>query len=482
MKISVILPIYNVEDYLEECINSILNQTMKEYEVILVNDRSTDKSEIIAKRYAEKHENIRLINHATNLKQGAARNTGLKVAKGKYVLFLDPDDIIDNRLFELCYQKAEINNLDFVSFGYKILFEDNLNSKEKKYHKGFVNDIISAEEIIEGKKLFTEEILEVGICGSIWREFYRRDFLIENQIRFREGLQYEDGDFYFETLMKAKRVMNIPEELYIYRKRLDSVTTRIVKLSDVEALEKMITRILDIINIEELKEYRFKSAIERFVNNFFFIEMHLFKVLDVSCNSEEEIKLINKSKYKFLRKYLYEYVDKFGMEFDEEDYIKIGQIVGKFQNDDMQNYKDVVFTINNRKKEVLSSLLDKAVILYNEFRKKIIMNIPFGDKSKVIGIYGLGNHTKSMIEFYTKNISQIKAQLIFIDSFKGYNNETIYGEKIINVNEINKYNLDYMVISSYSFEDEMYEKLEVILRKSIPIYRFYSNNNILLFE
>jgi glycosyltransferase involved in cell wall biosynthesis len=481
MKISVIVPIYNVENYLDECIQSILNQTMKDYEIILVNDKSTDNSEQIARKYSEKHTNIKLINHDNNLKQGAARNTGLKVAKGKYILFLDPDDLINDKLLEICYKKVESNHLDFVSFGYKILYEENCNCK-KNYDKGFINEIIKEDEIMTGKKLFTEEVLKVGVCGSIWREMYRKSFLIENEIYFIEGFPYEDGDFYFETLMKAKRVMNIPKELYIYRKRLDSVTTRKVKLYDIKALKQMIIRIMNIIKKELNKEERLNKALRKFINNFFFIEMHLFKELELSKDKNEEIGLISKMKFEFFENYLCKYIEEFGMNFTEEEYASIGEIVNKFENKDLKINKNLLNGIENEQNVVLSKLIEKSVWHYNQLKKTPLINIPLEEEKKVIGIYGIGGHTKSMIEYYEKNISKISAELIFIDSFKGYNNETMYGYKIINVNEINKYYFDNIIISSYSFEEEMYDKLNMILNKNIPIHRFYKNNRILLFE
>ena len=104
MMISVIIPIYNTEKYLKDCINSVLKQTINDYEIILINDGSTDKSKEIAEQYCHDYDNISLINQS-NKGQGAARNVGVVAAKGEYVYFLDSDDTIENNLFEICLKK-----------------------------------------------------------------------------------------------------------------------------------------------------------------------------------------------------------------------------------------------------------------------------------------------------------------------------------------------------------------------------------------
>ena len=113
MKVSVIIPVYNVEKYLEECLDSVVNQTLKEIEIICINDGSIDNSVKILEKYRDKYSNIKVINQK-NLGVGRARNVGVKLAKGEYIFFLDSDDYIEVDALEKCYIEAKQHRLDVV--------------------------------------------------------------------------------------------------------------------------------------------------------------------------------------------------------------------------------------------------------------------------------------------------------------------------------------------------------------------------------
>ncbi len=122
IKTSVIIPVYNAEEYLEECLQSVISQTQREMEIIIVNDGSVDKSAEIIESYQNKYSYIKTINQS-NQKLGAARNAGLKIAEGEYIYFLDADDYIDSQLLEKCYEVSTARQLDFLMFDSHIFAE-----------------------------------------------------------------------------------------------------------------------------------------------------------------------------------------------------------------------------------------------------------------------------------------------------------------------------------------------------------------------
>ena len=128
IKVSVIVPVFNTEKYLEKCLNSLINQTLQDIEIICINDGSTDKSADIIKKFANKDSRFKLINHEPN-KQGAARNTGMKIAKGEYIGFVDSDDWVDLEYYEKLYNAAKRHNFD-IALGTNVRVKKNINKNE----------------------------------------------------------------------------------------------------------------------------------------------------------------------------------------------------------------------------------------------------------------------------------------------------------------------------------------------------------------
>jgi glycosyltransferase EpsJ len=206
-KISVIVPIYNVENYLEKCLNSILNQSFKNLELILVNDGSTDSSENICRKYKKKDDRVKLI---TKKNEGvsSARNVGLNEATGKYVAFIDPDDSISDMYFKRLFSIAEEKNLDAVICGYKTV-PSNIN----------VVPHFNLNKIMNGKDLILSSPnvhSDNDLCFS-WRTLYNLELINENNIRFNERLFVgEDVIFNLEYLLASNRVYAISDSLYFY--------------------------------------------------------------------------------------------------------------------------------------------------------------------------------------------------------------------------------------------------------------------------
>jgi glycosyltransferase involved in cell wall biosynthesis len=206
--VSIIIPIYNAELYLTECIESVINQTYCNIEIILVNDGSKDKSFEICTNYTIKDLRITLINQE-NKGVGVARNNGLLIAKGSYLLFLDADDWIEENFFEKTFSEIE-NGTDLIVFGYT-----KSNKEGKK-----INSIIPPQKFglnIHSSKNMLVEILQSGVGLAIWDKLIKRDIIVNNNIQFNKKISGEDFEFCLKLLENSKSISSINISLYNYR-------------------------------------------------------------------------------------------------------------------------------------------------------------------------------------------------------------------------------------------------------------------------
>ncbi len=217
--ISVIIPVYNVEKYLEECVNSVLTQTYKNIEIIFVDDGSTDSSGQICDNFAKEYSNITVF-HKENGGQSTARNMGLEKAQGKYIYFLDSDDIIVPDALEKLCAVAEENFADVVFFDAESFIDEKPDAEMKqtylRTHKYPTQNGIKAFEQMQ-------ELNEYHCV--VWGMLLRKEFLLENAIKFIPGIYYEDMAYTYELLCRAGTVSQCPEVLYKRRYRENSTMT-----------------------------------------------------------------------------------------------------------------------------------------------------------------------------------------------------------------------------------------------------------------
>jgi len=219
IKVSVIVPVYNVEKYLEQTIDSVINQTLKDIEIILIDDGSLDNSGIICDNYAKKDSRI-VVFHQENQGVSAARNKGIELAKGEYISFVDSDDLVDEKMLEVLYGKGHSNDLDIVMCG----FTTDWYGKKHKW-----NCNLKSEEIIHKNEIsdFLVSYKNVFLVNNIYAKIHKRDFLLNNNIFFPLNLNIqEDTIFVLKTLLFAKSIYYIKESYYNYIKRNDSLTTK----------------------------------------------------------------------------------------------------------------------------------------------------------------------------------------------------------------------------------------------------------------
>lgn len=210
-KVSVILPVYNVGKYLRQSLDSLINQTLKEIEIICVDDGSTDDSYDILEEYKEKDSRIKVI-HKANKGTGAARNDGLRLATGECIGFVDPDDWVKPNMFERLYQEIKEKNLDIVMCMPDGYDEKNAINTPFPY---FVD--ANFEHIIDDRIFNWRDLSPFQYPMCVWNKLYTKELFDKNNINFAEGLDFEDHKVIFGTLLTAEKMFFIREKLYVYR-------------------------------------------------------------------------------------------------------------------------------------------------------------------------------------------------------------------------------------------------------------------------
>lgn len=221
-KVSVIIPVYNVEQYLRECLDSVIGQTMTEIEIICIEDRSTDGSWEILQEYANKEPRMILLRNEKNCGLGYTRNRGIEIARGEYIQFVDSDDYIVPDALERLYRIARENDLDLLKSLYYIYFESSQSMVKLAAREecgDFFGHVYAGQELLYLANMNTVEVF-TG-CAN----FVRTKLLMNHNIRFPVDVYYEDTTFSMEVCRFAGRSMYADEWVYVYRRRENSTMT-----------------------------------------------------------------------------------------------------------------------------------------------------------------------------------------------------------------------------------------------------------------
>lgn len=278
--VSIIVPVFNVEKYLKKCLDSLVEQTLKEIEIICINDCSTDESLSILQEYEKKDDRIIVVDLHKNIKQGGARNVGLRIAKASYVAFVDSDDWVDKNMYKKLYEVAEENDADIVCSDYYVYDSPNkiltcLNCKK---------EIFSASKDDRRKYFILNGI-------RLWTNIYKKKLFIDNELFFPENLLYEDNAVVLPLYLSAETVLKIDSPFYYYRRDNVSTTRSINNYRFFDRLETSIT-LLD--NLKRLGYYSlYKEEID-----FRFIELYYVNTIIVALSQffPPEKSYINKVK------------------------------------------------------------------------------------------------------------------------------------------------------------------------------------------
>lgn len=232
MLFSVIIPVYNVENYLRECVDSIIGQTCKDYELILIDNGSTDSSGTICDEYAAVHDNVKVKHLMPNVMASGARNEGQKLATGEYILFIDSDDYYaHNEAFARLKEKAS-ENPDVILF-------NNIEYYEKT--GTFSMALYNMDIAIKGRSILEicRDLIDAdAYSNSAWSKAIKRSLLEDNNIHFTPGLTVEDNDWYYRVVLHLQTIAIVNEPLYVYRRRTSgSITTTATIKNTIDCLD-----------------------------------------------------------------------------------------------------------------------------------------------------------------------------------------------------------------------------------------------------
>ena len=210
MKISVIVPVYNVYDYLDKCLNSLVKATLKDIEILIVNDGSTDKSQDIIDKYKNKYKNIKAYKKE-NSGLSDTRNYALKYASGEYITFVDSDDYVEPTMYEEMYEKAKIGNYDIVACDINYVYPD--------YEKVIITD--PKKDTNDIRKLF------ISLYPTVCTKIFKRELFTNSKLEFKSGVWYEDVEFMHRLLPYVNSIGVIHKPFYNYIQREKSITSTV---------------------------------------------------------------------------------------------------------------------------------------------------------------------------------------------------------------------------------------------------------------
>lgn len=453
ISITLIIPIYNVEKYLNQCLDSIVEQTVPFDEVILINDGSTDQSLSICESYILRFKYFKLITQE-NKGLSAARNTGVCHAEGEYIMFLDSDDYLRPDTVMCLKRELLKSRQDAVYFDAAVQCEDGFSVREDVYDRSS----ICADGIeMNGWEFFVKSYPKkyvVSACMAVYRKRVIKDAVI----LFPEGVYYEDNYFSFAFMIQAQSVTHISKKLYQRRIRQDSIVTGaysekkfIDYIKVILLIWKEASIVIGGISLEQ------KMTLLRFISDHCSCAFDNFQL----CMNRG-IVLGDEAKDAF-----------FKMFKEYETLTNLYDLDGRLEN---------LALINQ-----ISMNLQRAALCYPENRSRgekkrkrlaeeqkqlykiLLLELPLNKKAYKIGIYGMGSHTAGLLAIFESIVGEIACNLFFLDS---YQESGIYrGKKVIHYKQIDG-SFDMIIISSFLYEQEMIRNIRKVDKK-IAIHTFY---------
>ncbi len=284
--ISIVVPVYNVEKYLNKCIESIINQSYSNLEIILVDDGSKDSSGIMCDSYILKDKRIKVI-HKENGGLSDARNVGIDKAKGEYIVFIDSDDWIDEKMIEILYNIIKKNNSDISICDYFLAYNEEIQTQKEDI------EIINLSNIEALKKIYDKDL---GVCMIVaWNKLYKRN-LFKDDIRYPYGKIHEDEFTTYKLLYKAEKISYTKQKMYYYRQRENSITSSFNKkrLDCLEAFDERVKYMKYIVKNESLYKKTLKEYYELII-------VMYFKYEKFYSNDKRTLKTLKKKALKIFK-------------------------------------------------------------------------------------------------------------------------------------------------------------------------------------
>lgn len=308
VKISVIIPVYNASEFLDDAFDCLLNQTFTDFELVCVNDGSKDNTLEILNDYAKKDSRIKIIDKP-NGGCGSARNRGIEEASGEYIYFFDPDDILERNTFELAYESASKNNSDMVVFKANVFDKNGISNRQIFF---YYNKTIKKDKF---DNLTRDDVKEYVLKGGYapWSKLYKREFLDRyDDFRFDLGIAFDDVPFHVKSMIRARKISFVNKILYHYR--VDNVNSVNSTASNGFDIFKIIDIVEDILRGEDY----FDELKQEFYS---FQAVHILLYI-ISTGSVEYYKMARERFETIDRRYIEnKYLrDRFEMVLEYEDY------------------------------------------------------------------------------------------------------------------------------------------------------------------
>lgn len=461
-RVSVVIPVYNVESYLEKCLNSIVEQTETFDEVILVNDGSTDNSLAICEQYISQYAYFKLISQQ-NQGLSAARNTGLSAVSSEYVMFLDSDDWLREDTVSALKKNILEKDYDVVYYDADVFFEGVKGSGRNHYDRRLAQIDM---EFATGWEYFERTYPRYYIVSSCMA-LYKKSLIDRWNLSFPEGMLYEDNYFSFCFWDKAQKVTHVSELFYQRRYRKDSImmsnyTERkfVDHIQCVELIWKEIENWPDVI-----RQVRRAFALQ-LVQGHFNAILNNYQQCSVngvllSENAHNKLQIIVEKYFKML---------------------KLLQI--KLENETWANVVMMMKCISkilrwklNGEDNLRTTLKILAKHLHDMY-VNLLEKLPLGEAGIKVGIYGSGGHTEGLLKLYKYFVGEIKCEIVFIDSVK--DNILYHNKPLVCCQRVDD-SFKWVIVSSFLYEKEMLDNLKKI-NVELPVIRFYNEITMDIFS
>lgn len=429
ISISVIMPLYNAAKYLEECLNSILNQTLTDFELICVNDASTDSTLDILENFRKRDNRVTILSNATRSGAAYSRNRGMKEATGQYLAFLDGDDIYDEDMYNTAYHVAVENNADIIMYEYRHVASDRIYNKLEVFHSPKYIERYCREPF----SIPDYEPYEWLNWGSPpWNKLYRREFIRDNQIFFQNLPSSNDVYFVCMALLLSKKILHVDDcRVMVYARDHDEAT-RISADREPRCVYQAFLHLA-----EELKARGlFPNLYPYFYYRFFYAMRSALR----QCKIEEK----EKDFYGFLQE---EGIDQIcsmaGEYYDNLD---------AFVRNSIEQFKTQSFDSGWYKEET-----GLALQLSSKNNAGTVINLfdQFKNSHKKVGIWGVGANGISLLKFCRQNNLQVD---MVIDMSKEKRGCIVEGYRIDGPEDINDH-LQVIIVSARHICESVMKKV-----------------------
>ena len=441
---SFIVPVYNGESFVEKCINSILDIERDDYEIIVVNDGSTDGTQDIISELCLNHSNIKSV-FIKNSGLSVARNTGMDVAEGKNLIFIDSDDWVEP---ELIYPMSIMahENIDMCFYNANNVFmEENYDICKQEQYPFKEDTIYTGEQVLS-------QYTDYWIPNEVWHGIYKKSFLDENMIRFIPGVLYEDNAFWFDVMRCGKRIKYVNRYCYNYLIRPGSIAFSDSKEKNIISVFTLMKEILLKDNVTSgylgcaaIKLPKLMRACEKRID--------VTNLDDLVDNCKSVLRL---------RKELLQDID---FLYREDS---LCELINKYIL--LSEFTFFLGIYNHEDERKILRLREKVILAF----KEVMKDWPLNDADKIIGIYGSGRTSDVLLNIYGKIYGEIKAKIYYVDSSKESGVYKHLNRRIINIADLERYGVDEVVICSNRYEEQMDRKTKE-LYPHIPVYRVYNN-------